>query len=202
VIATESNLTHWKYLLDKWTDLKTLIYHDSDKECGMENLHRWALYHLDVTVKGRMTTQNQLYKFDVLLTTVEHINNDNDLFIRKVPFLQVIVDNSEIESHRLATNKIACKRIICSTSNPMPTNFSDMAGLLSCIDPQFIDAFGCSKVKVFSDICSLRQIQHIQQILNPYVVKSFQHEIENMFGQVNQVELEVKMTPAQRLFYK
>jgi hypothetical protein len=102
-----------------------------------------------------------LHKFDVLLTTVEHINNEEDVFLRKVPFMQVIVDKAEIESHRLATTKIACKRIICSTSDPMPMNVEDMAGLISCVDPQAIEQLGSSKEKVFSDICSLNHIQHI-----------------------------------------
>ena len=121
IIATEDKLEHWKYLLDKWTELKTLIYHDKDEELGMENLRRWAVYHLDVTIKGRMTMRNQLHKFNVIVTTVEHINDEEDPFIRKVPFMQVIVDRADIKEHRDATTKIACKRIICSTSNPMPT---------------------------------------------------------------------------------
>ena len=78
VISSEAKLDHWKYLLDKWTELKTLVYHDSDKDLGMENLRRWAVYHLDVTIKGRMTTRNQLLKFDVLLTTAKQIKNMQD----------------------------------------------------------------------------------------------------------------------------
>ena len=120
VITKPQKLAHWKYLLDKWTELRTLVYHDADRERGMENLRRWAIYHLDVTVKGRITARNQLQKFDVLLTTVEHVNNESDPLIRKFPFMQVIIDHAEIEAHRLASTKIACKRIICSTSNPMP----------------------------------------------------------------------------------
>ena len=41
----------------------------------MANLRHWAVYHMDVTIKGRMTTRNQLLKFDVLLTTAKHIKN-------------------------------------------------------------------------------------------------------------------------------
>lgn len=87
MISTEAKLDHWKHLLNKWTELKALVYHDSDKEQGMENLRRWAVYHLDVTIKGRMTTRNQLLKFDVLLTTAKQIKNLDDSFIRKVPFM-------------------------------------------------------------------------------------------------------------------
>lgn len=73
------------------------MYHDSDSgEIGMENLRKWAVYHLDVTIKGRMTTRNMLLKFDILLTLAEHINNEEDVFLKKVPFLQVIVDNAEL----------------------------------------------------------------------------------------------------------
>ena len=120
IISTKEKLAHWRYLLDKWTELKTLTYHDMDKgKTGMENLRKWAVYHLDVTIKGRMTTRNQLHKFDVLLTLAEHINNEEEVFLQKVPFMQVIVDNAELPEQREATKRITCKRIICSTSNPM-----------------------------------------------------------------------------------
>lgn len=69
----------------------------------MENLRRWCLFHLDVTIKGRITNRNQVYRFDVLITTADHINNEADTFLRKVPFMQVIVDQAEKESHRAAT---------------------------------------------------------------------------------------------------
>ena len=139
VITTKEKLSHWKYLLDTWTDLQSLVYDDSDKNGGMENLRLWCLYHLDVTIKGRITNRNQLYRFDVLITTVDHINNQADTFIRKVPFMQVIVDQAELKSHRAATTKIACKRIICSTSNPMPKNIVEIIDLVDCVDPFTVD---------------------------------------------------------------
>lgn len=75
----------------------------------------------------------------MLLTTAEHILDESDDFVGKVPFMQVIVDNAEIEEHRLATTKIACKRIVCSTSNPMPNDISDIIDLIACIDPFAVD---------------------------------------------------------------
>ena len=101
----------------------------------MENLRRWALFQLDVTMRGRMTTRNQLHKFDVLLTTPQHIDNAEDPFLSRVPFLQVVIDDADIEDHRRCVKKIACKRIICCTSNPMPQKVQDLVGLLECIDP-------------------------------------------------------------------
>ena len=156
VITTKEKLSHWRYLFNKWTELKTLIYHDVDKGAtGMENLRKWAVYHVDVTIKGRMTTRNKLHKFDVLLTLAEHIENDSDQFLHKVPFVQVIVDNAEIKEQREATKLIACKRIICSTSNPMQRKVGDLADLVRCINPKAMDKLVSLPERVFGDIASL-----------------------------------------------
>ena len=56
--------------------------------------------------------------------------------------------------------------------------------------------------RVFGDIASLTQVQSLWTILSPYVIKSFQYELENLFGQLNQIEIDVQMTACQRLFYK
>ena len=34
------------------------------------------------------------------------------------------------------------------------------------------------------------------------MIKNFQYEQENLFGQLNQIEIDAQMTPCQRLFYK
>jgi len=166
----------------------------------MENLRRWCIYYMDVTIKGNLTMRNCLHKFDVLITTVEHINNPDDPLIRKVPFLQVIVDEAHIKEHREATKKIACKRIICSTSNPMPNALPDILELVSTIDPS---ALNQSFVRSFPrEITSFDQLKTMWSLVNPYASKSFQSEVEKLFGRLHQVDLEVPMTPAQLVIYK
>ena len=92
-----------------------------------------------------------------MLTIVDHINNEEDIFLRNVPFMQVIVDNAEIPAQREATRHIACKRIICSTSNPMQGKVNDLADLVRCIDPKAIDKLA-NPESVFDKISSLAQV--------------------------------------------
>lgn len=83
----------------------------------------------------------------------------------------------------------------------MPEQVQDLAKLVRCVDPQAMDQFE-NPGAVFSEISSLSQVQRISNALNPYAIKNFQQELENIFGQLNQIELEVQMTQVQRLFYK
>lgn len=48
----------------------------------MEELRRWSLFYLDVTMKGNITTRNRLPKFNVLLTTQDKITDEKDPVIR------------------------------------------------------------------------------------------------------------------------
>ena len=89
VIAAPEKLEHWKHLAEKWTYLRTLIYHDNHTniEEGLSQLRKWVFYKKDVTVKGKFTERNQLYKFDLLITTADVIANDAKEVLKKLPFL-------------------------------------------------------------------------------------------------------------------
>ena len=135
IITSVEKLGTWKKLINQLTTLKPLIYHDSNLKEGMANIRRWCLYCQDVTIKGNLTVRNKSQKFNVLITTAEIILDQSDPEIREIPFMQVIVDQAEIESHREASKQIACKRIICSTSNPIPNTLTDALELVRVIDP-------------------------------------------------------------------
>lgn len=125
------------------------------------------------------------------MTLAEHINNEEEVFLQKVPFMQVIVDNAELAEQREATKRIACKRIICSTSNPMERKVGNLADLINCINPKALDKMATPPERVFGDIASLSQVQSLWSILSPCMIKSFQYELENLFGQLNQIEIDV-----------
>ena len=69
--------------------------------------------------------------------------------------MQVIVDNAELTEQREATKRIACKRIICSTSNPMQSKVGNLADLIHCINPKAMDSLPSPPERVFGDIASL-----------------------------------------------
>ena len=138
---------------------------------GMENLRRWCLYCFDVTIKGNLTVRNQSNKFNVLITTPEVIQDESDPEIRKIPFMQVIVDEADIESHRDATKYITCKRIICSTSNPIPNTLTDAFDLVQVIDPM---PFVTTDLRgITCKISSFDQLENMWTIMSRYTFKHF-----------------------------
>ena len=92
---------------------------------------------MDVTERGRLTERNKVLQFQVLVTTFERVMDCEDFLLRELPFVQVIVDDADIEAHRLAIKRIPCKRVICSTSNVMPQGISYLKRFINCIDPEF-----------------------------------------------------------------
>ena len=52
----------------------------SDDE--LEELRKWSLFYLDVTVKGKITARNRQPRFNILLSTAERINDKADPIIR------------------------------------------------------------------------------------------------------------------------
>jgi len=182
VITSKQKLAHWESLFVKLGSLKPLVYHDEDLGEGMESLRRWCCYYMDVTVKGNLTTRNCLFKFDVLITTAEVVNNEEDPFLRKVPFLQVIVDDAHLKRNREATKRIACKRIICSTSNPMPDSIVDILQLVRTVDPFAVHRSIVKKLP--REITSFDQLKLMWNLVNPYTSKCFQSDVETLFGKL------------------
>ena len=119
-----------------------------------------------------------------------------------MPFLQVIVDNAEVLANRLVIEKLAVKRIICSTSNVQPGGFQDLVDLVKCVDPLLVERAGAQFVKEnFSDVRQMKQLQHMWELVSPKMIKGYQHELDTLFGQLNQIELLAPMTNVQKLFY-
>ena len=72
-----------------------------------------------------------------MVTTAEVIQNDPLQVLKKVPFLQIIVDDAEDRQRQQALNYFACKRFILATSNPIPHQIRDLWNMLEIIDPAF-----------------------------------------------------------------
>ena len=182
VIASRSKLAVWKQLISRLTNLEPLIYHDTNSKEGMENLRKWCLYCFDVTIKGNLTVRNRSHKFNVLITTPEAIQDPEDTEIRNIPFMQVIVDEANIEAHREATKQITCKRIICSTSNPIPNSLTDAFDLVRVIDPM---PFVTTDLKGIScKINSFDQLENMWTIMSKYACKHYEVMIEKLYGKI------------------
>lgn len=75
IIASLEKLEQWRHMAEKWTNLKTLVYYDSnpDLQKGLKQLRKWVFFKKDVTIKGKFTERSQLFKFEMLITTAEVI---------------------------------------------------------------------------------------------------------------------------------
>ena len=87
VVTSQQRLSHWNALANKWTNLITLVFNDSNLDEGLDQLKRWGLCYFDITLMGRITLRNRLYTFDLMLTTPEAINADKDSTLSKIPFV-------------------------------------------------------------------------------------------------------------------
>ena len=108
--------------------------------------------------------------------------------------MQVIVDKAEIAAHRASAAQLTCKRIILSTSNPMPTQFKDLYSLLNCIKPDLgsqQENMGVKNAALLPQISSMAHLQQASKLLSPLVVKRFQTDHHKVFERLNQVTLNV-----------
>ena len=99
ILTKKEKLAHWSYLISKWSKMEALIYQDKEGPAGLEALRKWCIYRTDVTERGRLTERNKVLKFKVLVTTVDRVMDTEDFLLRDLPFIQVILDNAEEESH-------------------------------------------------------------------------------------------------------
>jgi len=80
--------------------------------------------HTDISTKGTVLPAQNIYKFNVLITSNEVFLADLEEYLLQIPFTFVIVD----EAHRLknqnakilvALKRMNCKRIMLLTGTPI-----------------------------------------------------------------------------------
>jgi chromodomain-helicase-DNA-binding protein 7 len=195
VITSQEKLEHWRHLAEKWTSLKTLVYYDSDPDLqkGLAQLRKWVFFKKDVTIKGKFTERSQLFKFEMLITTAEVIQSDAEQVLKKVPFLQIIVDDAEDPKKQQALDYFACKRFILATSNPIPHQINDLWNILEIIDPAF---FSNESQKHFlsGKILSVQCIRQLFELSRPYILRHKAPEAEPLLNNFDEVVLNIEMT--------
>ena len=164
--------------------MELLIYEDEDGQSGLEAIRRWCIYRMDVTERGRLTERNKVLQFQVLVTTFERVMDCEDFLLRELPFVQVIVDDADIEAHRLAIKRIPCKRVICSTSNVMPQGISYLKRYINCIDPEFHFTQDLQTDQIIDRISSFEQLIALKKLVGPFFLKNFVLDAEKIFGNI------------------
>ena len=83
----------------------------------------------------------QTLSFDLLIATPQAILKDNGEFIKKVPFLHIIVDEAHIEQNLGCIANLGCKRITLSTSKPITSKMEQLFNMISAINPVLNEDF-------------------------------------------------------------
>jgi chromodomain-helicase-DNA-binding protein 7 len=71
VIAPLSTLEHWKRTVNEWTNLNGVLYYDINGAEGRSTCRAYEWFHTDISTKGEVIHNNQVYKFHVLITSYE-----------------------------------------------------------------------------------------------------------------------------------
>ena len=106
-------------------------------------------------------------KYDVILTTASSILNSTTNLLRKLPFVQMIVDKAHFLEHQEAAKQIRCKRVICHTSQPMKEGLCGLKQMINVVDPQLLLQPGVSQLS--DKVESLQELEMIWKIASPVV---------------------------------
>ena len=92
IITSDDKLSDWELILKKFKNLRPLIFTDTNKKIGIDNLKLFCLYKFDITVKGRMTNRISIPQFDVMIISGRQLLQDFAPDLKVIPFQQVVVD--------------------------------------------------------------------------------------------------------------
>ena len=167
IITTEKHLATWQTLLDQLTKLTTFIYDNKEMEGCAEDIQKCALFHYDVTLRGQITQRNQIMKYDVILATGSSICNSKTDLLKKLPFVQVIVDKAHLREQQESAAQILCKRVICNTSKPLKEGLHGLMQMISIVNPQSLLNSGAQKLS--AKVETLQELEMIWKMASPVV---------------------------------
>ena len=119
--------------------MNAVVMHDEKGAEGRRELRSWEWYMPEITVKGKLTTKNMLFKPSVIITSFEVFMVDIAEVLKEIPFLYIVVD----EAHRLKNKQTKtlsmlqehpCKRILLLTGTPIQNNTKELFTIMNFIE--------------------------------------------------------------------
>lgn len=199
IIAPLSTIPNWQREFESWTDLNIIVYHGSQASRNM--ILEYEMYYKDE--KGQRI-QN-LYKFNVLITTFEVIISDC-LELKEIHWRCCIID----EAHRLKNRN--CKLLeglrlmhmehrVLLSGTPLQNNVTELFSLLNFLEPtQF--ASQETFLQDFGKLESEDQVKKLQALLKPMMLRRMKEDVEKSLAPKEETIIEVELTNIQKKYYR
>jgi hypothetical protein len=206
VIAPLTTLSHWKKVVDEWTDMNAVLYYDQGGNDGRAALRLYEWYYTDVTSDGQPTQKYKVFKFSVILTSFEVFCSDLYSVFIHVPFSCLVVD----EAHRLKNRagktltmlkEHPCVRVFLLTGTPVQNNTKELFTLLNYIEPLRFRSMDVLLEK-FGELKEANQVQALLTLLRPYFLRRLKEEVEDSIPPLEETVVEVGLTKLQTVYYK
>ncbi|EGR27208.1 myb domain protein [Ichthyophthirius multifiliis] len=206
IIAPLSTLQHWKRTVDEWTNLNALLYQDEKGQDGRNFCVNYESFYIDISTKGNFVFSQEIYKFQVLITSNQIFMSDLNNFILDIPFQFIVVD----EAHKLKNSeakflqnlkKMPCKRVLLLTGTPIQNNTEELWTLLNYIEPQKFSSLKEFKMN-FGDLQTEEQVNNLQQTIKPYLLRRMKEDVENSIPPLQETIIDIEMTTIQKTIYR
>ncbi|CAD8205649.1 unnamed protein product [Paramecium pentaurelia] len=206
IIAPLSTLQHWKRSCEDWTSLNAVLYYDQQGQPGRQAIRDYEWFYTDISLKGNTLPSQELYKFQILITSFEVFNQDHSTYIQQIPFQFIIVD----EAHRLknqnakilaSLKRLVCSRIMILTGTPVQNNPEELWSLLNFIEPYQFPSLNQFKSQ-FGDLNTAEQIEKLNKTLKPYILRRQKEDVEQSIPPLQENIIDVELTNVQKTLYR
>ena len=196
IVAPLSTIPHWKREFENWTTLNTIVYHGNSQARDILRKYEW---------KYDKCKLNNVYKFNVLITTYEMIMTDSTI-LNKLNWVYLAID----EAHRLKNKN--CKLIgvlktfkfdhlLLLTGTPLQNNTQELWTLLNFMDKNSFNSLD-KFLKEFGELKETEQVEKLHTILRPYLLRRMKEDVEKSIAPKEETIIEVELTGIQKKYYR
>jgi len=206
IVAPLSLINQWQGEASTWApDLNVLVYHGNAD--SRQVLREYEFYFDEPYIRPEdayYLKQNNIVKFDILLTTYETVIKDIKILSR-VAWKVLVVD----EAHRLKNpasrlfmelKTLPRDHCVLLTGTPLQNKTEELWALLNFADPiYFGDHSGFNKE--YGDLKDASQVESLHNMLKPFLLRRIKEDVEKSLPPKEETIVEVSLTPLQRKFY-
>lgn len=185
--------------------MNAVLYYDQEGGSGRSVCRYYEYFYTDISTKGVLLHQQEIVKFQVLITSYEVFLMDSGI-LQNLAFQFVVID----EAHRLknsnarilqALKKLPCKRTLLLTGTPVQNNTDELFSLLNFIEPKHFPS-QLSFKQEFGDLNSAEQIERLNKLLKPYIIRRQKEDVEQQIPPLQETIIDIEMTTVQKTLYK
>ena len=198
VVVPLSTIQQWKREVSEWTDMNAVVFWGN--EVDRQIIRKYEMY-------SRFSTPTrESYKFHVMITTYEIMMRGDANEISRIGWRCLIVD----EAHRLKNNVskllerlnlLKADHKILLTGTPLQNNLQELWNLLNFAAPFDFPDEQSFKAE-YGDLSNFDQVQTLQGILRPYLLRRLKEDVEKSIPPKEEVLVELEMTDMQKQYYK